>query len=73
MEVKDKPDSTSEFRVSDGGKTVTIVSKTVKPAVTFTSVWAKNKNSGGLDGGRIYTKGILMKGDEGLRHELFER
>lgn len=40
-QIKGKPDSTSEFRVSDDGKTLTIVSKSVKTAAIFTSVWDK--------------------------------
>jgi len=41
-QIKGKPDNTSEFRVSDDGKTLTIVSKSVKTAATFTSVWDKD-------------------------------
>jgi hypothetical protein len=40
-QIKGKPESTSEFRVSDDGKTLTIVSKSVKTAAVFTSVWDK--------------------------------
>jgi hypothetical protein len=39
--IKGKPESTSEFTVSDGGKTLTIVSKFVKTAAVFTSVCDK--------------------------------
>jgi hypothetical protein len=40
-QIKGKPDSISEFRVSDDGKTLTIVSKSIKTSATFTSVWDK--------------------------------
>ena len=40
-QVKGKPDSTTEFTVSDDGKTLTIVNKSIKTAAVFTSVWDK--------------------------------
>ena len=40
-QIKGKPDSTSELTVSDDGKTLTIVSKSIKTAAVFTSVWDK--------------------------------
>jgi hypothetical protein len=36
-----KPDSNNEFKVSDDGKTLTIVSKSIKTSAVFTSVWDK--------------------------------
>jgi hypothetical protein len=40
-QVNGKPDSTTEFTVSDDGKTLTIVNKSIKTAAVFTSVWDK--------------------------------
>jgi hypothetical protein len=40
-QIKGKPDSNNEFRVSDDGKTLTIVSKSIKTTAAFTSVWDK--------------------------------
>ena len=40
-ESSGKPESHDEFRVSDDGKTLTIVSRPVKTAAVFTSVWDK--------------------------------
>ncbi len=34
-----KPDDKEEFRVSDDGKTLTIVSKPVNSSVVFTTMW----------------------------------
>jgi hypothetical protein len=40
-QVNGKPDSINEFKVSDDGKTLTLVSKSIKTSTTFTSVWDK--------------------------------
>jgi hypothetical protein len=40
-QVKGKPDSNSEYKVSDDGKTLTIVNKSIKTNAVFTSVWDK--------------------------------
>jgi hypothetical protein len=40
-QVKSQPDSSNEFTVSNDGKTLTIVSKSIKTAAVFTSVWDK--------------------------------
>jgi hypothetical protein len=40
-QTKGKPDSNDEFKVSDDGKTLTIVSKSIKTHVVFTKVWDK--------------------------------
>jgi hypothetical protein len=40
-QIKGMPDSNNEFTVSDDGKTLTIVSKSIKTAAVFTSVWDK--------------------------------
>jgi hypothetical protein len=40
-QVKGKPDSINEFTVSDDGRTLTIVSKSIKTNTSFTSVWDK--------------------------------
>jgi hypothetical protein len=40
-QIKGTPDSISEFKVSDDGKTLTITSKSVKTNTTFISVWDK--------------------------------
>jgi hypothetical protein len=40
-QVKGKPDSNSEYMVSDDGKTLTIVSKSITTTAVFTSVWDK--------------------------------
>jgi hypothetical protein len=40
-QIKGKPDSIDEFTVSDDGKTLTIVSKSIKTSTVFTSVWDK--------------------------------
>jgi hypothetical protein len=38
-QTKGRPDSTDEYKVSDDGKTLTIVSKSIKTSAVFTSVW----------------------------------
>jgi hypothetical protein len=38
---KGKPDDNQEFKVSDDGKTLTIVNKSLKTSAVFTSVWDK--------------------------------
>lgn len=40
-QVNGKPDSINEFKVSDDGKTLTLVSRSIKTSATFTSVWDK--------------------------------
>jgi hypothetical protein len=40
-QTKGRPDSTQEFKVSEDGKTLTIVSKSIKTSAVFTSVWDK--------------------------------
>jgi hypothetical protein len=40
-QIKGKPDSTTEYTVSDDGKTLTIVSKPIKTSAVFTSIWDK--------------------------------
>lgn len=40
-QIKGTPDSNTKFTVSDDGRTLTIVSKSVKTAAVFTSVWDK--------------------------------
>ncbi len=40
-QIKGKPDSIDEYKVSDDGKTLTIVSKSIKTNTVFTSVWDK--------------------------------
>jgi len=40
-QTKGRPDSTQEFKVSEDGKTLMIVSKSIKTSAVFTSVWDK--------------------------------
>jgi hypothetical protein len=40
-QTKGRPDSTDEYKVSDDGKTLTIISKSIKTSAVFTSVWDK--------------------------------